>query len=164
MAVVVRCMLGVRGVQPVAVRAVRAVAVRGGSAGRRVVLVRWVLNVCRWVVVMVMVVGWGILHLTKLRVVRVHLSLGLGYRDAIAGRVMQVGGMRRVRDQCRVGGVGRLLGRFAPFGAEKRSEERGGVGDGLLAGGAVAAGSASAPYVRAANDGPLHPRGHVRSC
>lgn len=94
--------------------------------------------------------------MAKLRVVRVHLGLGLG--DALAGRVMQVGRVWGVRDECRVGGVGRLLrqrGRLAPLGAEERSQKRGGVGDGLLAGGAVTAGSGSAPYVGAANDGPL---------
>lgn len=92
--------------------------------------------------------------MAKLRVV--HLGLGLG--DAVAGRVVQVGRVWGVRDERRVGWVGGLLrkrGRFAALGAEKGSQERGGVGDGLLAGGAVTAGSGSAPYVGAANDGPL---------
>lgn len=95
-------MLGVGGVWPVAVGTVR-VAVRGRGAGRRVVLVRWVLNVCWGVVVMVVVVRRRILHVAKLSVVGVHLGLGLG--DAIAGRVVQVGRVRDVRDECWVGGV-----------------------------------------------------------
>lgn len=120
---VVRCMLGVGGVRrvrPVAVGTVR-VAVRGRGAGRGVVLVGRVLNV-RWgVVVMVVVVRRGILHVAKLSVVGVHLGLGLSDGDAIAGRVVQVGRVRGVRDECRVsgvGGLGRQRGRLAPLGAE----------------------------------------------
>lgn len=117
---VVWCMLGVGRVRPVAVGTVR-VAVRGRGAGRGVVLVGRVLNV-RWgVVVMVVVVRRGILHVAKLGVVGVHLGLGLSDGDAIAGRVVQVGRVRGVRDECRVGGVGRLgrqRGRLAPLGAE----------------------------------------------
>lgn len=59
--------------------------------------------------------------MAKLGVVGVHLGLGLSDGDAIAGRVVQVGRVRGVRDECRVGGVGRLgrqRGRLAPLGAE----------------------------------------------
>ncbi len=102
LAVVVRSMLGVGGVRPVAVGTVR-VAVRGRGAGWGVVLVRRVRNV-RWgVVVMEVVVRRRILHVANLSVVGVHLGLGLS--DALTGRVVQVGRVRDVRDECRVGGV-----------------------------------------------------------
>lgn len=108
---VVRCMLGVGRVRrvgrmwAVAMLAVR-VAVRGRGAGRRVVLVGRVLDVCWRVVVMVVVVRRGILHVAELSVVWVHLGLGFSDGDAVAGRVVQVGRMRGVRDECRVGRVG----------------------------------------------------------
>lgn len=59
--------------------------------------------------------------MAELSVVRVHLGLGFGDGDAVAGRVVQVRRVRGVRDECWMGRVGRLGwqgGRFASFGAE----------------------------------------------
>lgn len=152
----VRWVRGVGWVAPVAVLRVR-VGGEGrllGVGGRSVVLVRRVLHVGRRVVVVVVVVGRRVLpHLAELGVVHLGLGLGVGAR-----RVVQVGRVRRVGDQ---GGVQRRLGGRAggldPPGAEDGAQQRGGVGEGLLAARrAVTAGRGSPPHVGAANDRPFH--------
>jgi len=153
-AVVVGPVGGVRRMTPVAVgRVGRLLAVRR----RRVVLVRRVLQVGRRVVVVVVVVRRGVLgHGAELAVV------GGGRRVSLRpGRVVQVGGVRGVRDE---GGVQRLwggAGGLHPPGAEQRSEQRGGVGQRLaaVAGRAVSGRGGPPAHVGAANDGPLQERG-----
>lgn len=158
---------GVRWVAPVPMGPVRMSRVRLLLAVRRgrVVLVRWVLQVGRRVVVVMVVIrGWVLGHVAELGVVRVHGHWSFRLH---AGCVVQVGWVRGVGDESRVqlglrGGAGRL---HTP-GAEQRSEQRGRVGQGLgaVTGWAVSAGGGSPPHVRTANDGALHLRDRVGSC
>lgn len=161
-AVVVGPVSGMGRVCRVAPVAMRCVWVRRVGRLRlgRVVLVRRVLQVGRRVVVVVVMVRRGVLsHLAELGVVRVRGCRRVCVRP---GRVVQVGGVRGVGDEGGVQGLrGGAGGLHPPPGAEQRSEQRGGVGQGLaaVAGRAVSAGGGSPPHVRTANDGPLQERG-----
>lgn len=97
-----------------------------------------VLQVWWWV----MVRGWG--HVAELGVVWVHGDCRVCLHP---GRLMQFGN---------VGG-----GEPSPPGAEQRSKQREGAGQGsaAVAGGAVSAGRGSLPHISTANDGALQGEG-----
>lgn len=120
----VRGVGGVRGVGRVAPVAVLRVRVRWEGwllpvRGRRVVLVRWVLQVGRRVVVVVVVVRRGVLgHVAELGVV--HAAGRVRLRP---GRVVQVGRVRGVGDEGRVRGLRGRAGRLQPPGAKKRPQQ-----------------------------------------
>lgn len=106
-------------------------------------------------VVVVVMVGWGVLlNMAELGVMGVHLGLGLCLHP---GCVVQVGGVGGMGDESGVLGLRGRARRLPPLGAEDGSQQRGGVGEGLLtAGGAVPAGGGSPPHVGTANDGAFH--------
>lgn len=149
-------------VAPVAVLRVRRVGLLLAVRRGRVVLVWRVLQVGWRVIVVVVVVRRGVLgHVAELGVMHGDRRVRLH-----PGGVVQVGGVRGVGDEGWVQGLRGGAGGLDPPGAKQRSEQRRGVGQGLaaVAGRAVSVGGGSPPHVRTANDGPLHPRGHVRSC
>lgn len=121
---VVGAVSGVGGVCRVASMAVlcvswvgRLLAVRRG----RVVLVWRVLQVGRWMVVMVVVVRWGILgHVAELGVLRVHGDRRVCLHP---GRMVQVGGVRGVGDESGVQGLRGRAGGLHPPGAKQRSKQ-----------------------------------------
>lgn len=102
--------MGVCLVPPVAVRAV-------GVCG--VELMRRVLQVRRWVEVVVVVIRRRVLrHVAELGVVS-----GGGCVRICPGRVVQVGRMRRVRDEGRVRALGCRTGRPDTSGPKQRSQQ-----------------------------------------
>lgn len=147
---------GVCRVAPVAVLRVRRVGRLLAVRRRWVVLVRRVLQVGRRVVVVVVVVRRRVLgHVAETAVV--HGDRRVRLRP---GRVVQVGGVGGVGDEGGVQGLWGGAGGLHPPGAEQRSKQRRGIGQGLaaVAGRAVSAGGGSPPHVRTANDGPLQER------
>lgn len=142
-----------RGVAPVAVGCVRRVRLLLALRRRRVILVRRVLQVGRWVIVVVVVVRRGVLgHVAELAVVNGCRRLCLH-----SGGVVQVGGVGGVGDQGGVHGLRGGAGRLHPPASEQRAQQRRGAGQGLaaVAGRAVSAGGRSPPHVWTANDGAL---------
>lgn len=102
---------------------------------------------------MVVVVRWGVLvHVAELGMVN------RGRRVCLhPGSVVQVGGVRGVRDEGGMQGLRGGAGGLCAPGAKQRPQQGRGAGKGLatVAGWAVSAGGGPSSHVGTANDGPL---------
>lgn len=95
----------------------------------REILMRRVLQVGRWVVMVVVVIRRGVLgYVAELAVVN-----GDGCVCLRPGCVVQVGRVRGVGNEGGVHGLRGGAGRLDASGAKQRSEQRGGAGQGLAA-------------------------------